>query len=92
MTKHKRYCNIKTPTRKRYKSLWNGGKVQWEDKILVILKRSDRSGREDLSDEKGQIISRKPKGRENLRIGGKKTEQRIRAIWQYPEIILKGDN
>ena len=21
-----------------------------------------------------------------------KTEQRIRTIWQYPEIILKGDN
>ena len=38
MTNHKRYCNIKSPKRKRYTKIsGNGGKVQWEDEILIMV-------------------------------------------------------
>ena len=38
MTNRKRYCNIESPKRKRYiKVSGNGGKVQWEDEILIMV-------------------------------------------------------
>jgi len=54
LTNRKRCCNIKSPTRKRYKNLWNGGKVQWEDEISIIIKEYQIFAESmTTSDEKG---------------------------------------
>jgi hypothetical protein len=48
LTNKKRCCNIKSPKRKRHtKVSGKGGKVQWEDEILIMIGNDPNVGGRD---------------------------------------------
>ena len=62
MTNRKRYCNIKSLTGKRHtKVSGNGGKVQWEDEILIMI-GNDLNVSEKMTEFEGKEGVRRKSG------------------------------